>query len=210
MSKLHSLSVLLFASVALLPGCEDPVNPPAPAASGVPGAAPAGSPGAAAPNAARAGDAGADGADEAPPKIDFQEAEFAESERSRDPFRSYANTFVDETKGRAKSQREVVLDQYAVDELKLVGIVTGIHPAKAMLVDPTGKGHVIVRGQFVGRPEVVAAGSGSGAAYEINWRVDRIRDGDVVLIREDPQNPDVPSQTRVIPLRPEGTIVSGG
>ena len=49
----------------------------------------------------------------------------------------------------------------------------------------------------------------TGASYEINWRVDRIRDGDIVLIREDPANPDVPSATRVIPLRPEGSDVSG-
>jgi hypothetical protein len=28
-----------------------------------------------------------------------------------------------------------------------------------------------------------------------------------VLIREDPSNPDVPSATRVIPLRPEGSEV---
>ncbi len=144
-----------------------------------------------------------------PPKIDFQEAEFAENERSRDPFRSYANTFVDEARGKVKSQREVLLDQYNVDELKLIGIVTGIHPAKAMLVDPTGKGHVVQRGQYIGRPEVVQAGTGSGASYEINWRVDRIRDGDIVLVREDPKNPDVPSATRVIPLRPEGTVVDG-
>ena len=143
----------------------------------------------------------------APPKIDFQEAEFAENERSRDPFRSYANTFVEEARGKVKSQREVLLDQYNVDELKLIGIVTGIHPAKAMLVDPTGKGHVVQRGQYIGRPEVVQAGTGTGASYEINWRVDRIRDGDIVLIREDPKNPDVPSATRVIPLRPEGSVV---
>jgi len=102
----------------------------------------------------------------------------------------------------------VVLDQYSLDELKLVGIVTRIQPAKAMLVDPSGKGHVIRRGQFVGRPEIVqAAGSGSNASYEINWRVDRIRDGDIVLVREDPSNPDVPTATRVIALRPEGTVV---
>jgi type IV pilus assembly protein PilP len=101
------------------------------------------------------------------------------------------------------------LDQYNVDELKLIGIVTGIHPAKAMLVDPTGKGHVVQRGQYIGRPEVVQAGTGSGASYEINWRVDRIRDGDIVLVREDPKNPDVPSATRVIPLRPEGSVVDG-
>jgi type IV pilus assembly protein PilP len=43
----------------------------------------------------------------------------------------------------------------------------------------------------------------AGTVYEINWRVDRIRSSDIVLVREDPSNPDVPSATRVIPLRPE-------
>ena len=148
------------------------------------------------PATSQAGDAGAGDAAVGPPKIDFQEAEFAESEKSRDPFRSFASMFVEEARGKVKSQREVLLDQYSVDELKLVGIVTGIDPAKAMLVDPTGKGHV------------VQASTTTARAYEINWRVDRIRDGDVVLIREDPQNPDVPSATKVIPLRPEGTLVS--
>jgi type IV pilus assembly protein PilP len=81
-----------------------------------------------------------------------------------------------------------------------VGIVSRIQPAKAMLVDPTGKGHVIKRGQFVGRAEIVQGGT-SGADYEINWRVERVRDSDVVLVREDPANPDVPSATRVISLR---------
>jgi len=49
----------------------------------------------------------------------------------------------------------------------------------------------------------------TGATYEVNWRVDRIRDGDVVLVREDPNNPDLPSATKVIPLRPEGTLIEG-
>ncbi len=187
--------LLLGVSLTLLVACEEEIVQDK---STAPPAAPV-----------AAADAGVDGP-EGPPKIDFQEAEFSESERSRDPFRSFAGIFVDEARGKVKSQREVVLDQYALEELKLVGIVTGIHPAKAMLVDPTGKGHVVQRGQFIGRPEVVQAGSGSGAAYEINWRVERIRDGDIVLVREDPQNPDVPSATRVIPLRPEGTVIEGG
>jgi len=143
-------------------------------------------------------------ASSAPPaKIEVQENEFSETERSRDPFRSFANSFAQENKNRVHSQREVVLSQYALDELKLIGIVTRAEPAKAMLVDPTGKGFVIQRGQFVGRADVVQAAGASGATYEINWRVDRIRPGDVVLVREDPTNPDVPSATRVIPLRPD-------
>jgi type IV pilus assembly protein PilP len=144
-----------------------------------------------------------------PPKFEIVESEFGESERSRDPFRSFLSIFVEENKGTAKSQREVVLSQFGIDELKLIGIVTRVDPAKAMLVDPQGTGHVVQRGQFVGKADIVQAAGRTGASYEINWRVDRIRAGDIVLIREDPSNPDVPSATRVIPLRPEGTDVAG-
>ena len=173
------------------------------------------SPGAAATATAKgapASSATADGTDAGaalPPKVEVQETDFSETERSRDPFRSFATNFVQETKSRVHSQRQVVLSQYALDELKLIGIVTRAEPAKAMLVDPTGKGFVIQRGQFVGRPDVVQGAGSSGTVYEINWRVDRIRPGDVVLIREDPQNPDVPSATRVIPLRPEENVSNG-
>ncbi len=143
--------------------------------------------------------------DAGPPKVEFQEADFSESERSRDPFRNFASMFAEEAKTSVRSQREVLLDQFSVDELKLIGLVTRISPARAMLVDPTGKGHVVLRGQFIGRAERVQSGS-SGAEYEINWRLDRIREEDIVLVREDPTHPDVPSATRVIPLRPESTI----
>jgi type IV pilus assembly protein PilP len=38
--------------------------------------------------------------------------------------------------------------------------------------------------------------------------VDRIRDTDIVLVREDPANPDVPTATRVIPLRPDDVLAA--
>lgn len=155
-------------------------------------------------------DADAGGGDAGPPMVAFQESEFSESDRSRDPFRSYAEQFAEEVKTRTHGgEKPVVLRQYSLDELKLIGIVTRVHPAVAMLVDPTGKGHVIHRGQFVGRPEIVQAPGTSTASYEVNWRVDRIRAGDVVLVREDPSNPDVPTATRVIPLRPAGDTTTG-
>lgn len=142
-------------------------------------------------------------ASDVPPPVELQETEFMETDRSRDPFRSFAKAFVNEARGEVRSQREVVLDQYSIDELQLVGIITGIHPEKAMLVDPTGVGHVVSRGQFVGRATVVQPTGGTGAAYELNWRVDRIRDGDLVLVRDDPSNPEIPSSTRVLQLRAE-------
>jgi type IV pilus assembly protein PilP len=200
--KRQAFSTLLL--VALSSGCgDDPPASPAPAAGASAAARPTAAP---APAAAGASVTAAPVAP--PPKVDIPEGELSESERSRDPFRSFVSLFKEENRGIAKSQREVVLSQYAIDELKLIGIVTRAEPAKAMLVDPGGKGHVVQRGQFVGKPDIVQAAGRTGASYEINWRVDRIRDGDIVLIREDPSNPDVPSATRVIPLRPEGTEVS--
>ncbi|MEJ1960382.1 MAG: pilus assembly protein PilP [Gammaproteobacteria bacterium] len=166
-------------------------------AAGVPAAA-----------SAAPGSAGASSAP--PPKVDIQETEFTENERSRDPFRSFVNSFVAESRTKVHSQREVILSQYTLDELKLIGIVTRAEPAKAMLVDPTGKGFVVQRGQFVGRADAVQAAGASGTVYEVNWRVDRIRPSDVVLVREDPSNPDVPSATRVIPLRPDDDLNGNG
>jgi type IV pilus assembly protein PilP len=187
----------------LLSGCGD--EAPTPTAVSV--AAPAAAPPAAAVTTPVEGNADTPADPGPPPKVEIVEAELTESERSRDPFRSFADIFKAESQGSAKSQREVVLSQFSIDELKLIGIVTRAEPAKAMLVDPGGMGHVVRRGQFVGKPDIVQAAGRTGASYEINWRVDRIRDGDIVLIREDPQNPDVPSATRVIPLRPEGSEV---
>ena len=95
----------------------------------------------------------------------------------------------------------MLLDRYAIDELKLIGLVTRTDTPRAMLVDPSGKGWVVTKGQFIGRAEVVHAGGPGGVDYELNWRVDRIREGDLVLVREDPAHTDVPPATRVIALR---------
>lgn len=134
------------------------------------------------------------------PKVQFQEEDFAENDRNRDPFRSYEDLFVEKSDRRSLQRAKVLLEEYSLDDLKLIGVITRIVPAKAMVVDPSGKGHVIERNNLVGRAERVRAGS-SNDEFEINWRVDRIRESDVVFVREDPANPDVPSATRVLSLR---------
>ena len=133
---------------------------------------------------------------------EYTENDFVESDRNRDPFRSFLvqNQPVNKT---ALNQRKIELAQYSIDELKLVAIVTGGDQARAMFVDPNGKGTVVYRGSFVCRPEVVHIGGTNGPEYQLNWRVDRIRAADVVLIREDPAQPAIPPATRVIPLHPE-------
>jgi type IV pilus assembly protein PilP len=151
--------------------------------------------------------AGVQAAEVQPPAVVGPPIDFNDSTLMRDPFLSYAREFADEAKKRVRSQRDVVLDQFGLDELKLAGLVTGIRPARAMMIDPTKKGYILHEGQFVGRAEVVQGGA-SGADYEINWRVDRIRESDIVLVREDPSNPDVPSATRVISLRPDEVVAA--
>jgi type IV pilus assembly protein PilP len=197
MSKLDVTFVLCAALVGAALGCGD--DPPPPAA-----AAKAKDP--EAKKSRKAKEEQAATATEQPPLVSAP-IDFLEAARWRDPFVSYASEFALDAKKRVKSQREVVLDQYALDELKLAGLVTGIRPARAMLIDPSKTGHVVHEGQFVGKPEVVQGGT-SGAEYEINWRVDRIRENDIVFVREDPANPDVPTATRVIPLRPDDVLAA--
>jgi type IV pilus assembly protein PilP len=140
-----------------------------------------------------------------PPELkgpEYTENDFVESDRNRDPFRSFLVQNQPVNK-QALNQRKIELPQYSLDELKLVAIVTGGDQPRAMFVDPSGKGTVIYKGTFLCRPEVVHIGGSNGPEYQLNWRVDRIREGDVVLIREDPAQPAIPPATRVILLHPE-------
>jgi len=142
----------------------------------------------------------------APPiaRVEFAENDFVESDRNRDPFRSYVAVFApSDAKKLAVHQRNVILEQHSIDELKLVAIVTGGDFPRAMVLDPAGKGHVLKRGDFVGRPDIVHIGGANGADYQINWRVDKVRDGDIVFIREDPAQPNIPPASRVVSLHPE-------
>lgn len=193
MNRLHSrvFGTVLLAVMAAAGCSEDQVTfseepPPPPPQRGM--------------TAAATSDAGADAAEA---QQAFREEDFVETDRSRDPFRSYTKQFVKEAKFDQKVQRNVVLQQYSLDELKLVGIVTGGTDPRAMVVDPRGIGWVIRRGQYIGRPELVRSTAGRGVEYELNWRVDRVREGDVVFVREDPAHSDVPPATRIIPLRTE-------
>jgi type IV pilus assembly protein PilP len=137
------------------------------------------------------------------PRMEFAENDFAENDRNRDPFRTYVTVLGPEVKQIAHVQKEVILPQFSLDELKLVAIVMGGEYPRAMVVDSSGKGWVIKRGDWVGRPEIVHIGGANGTDYQINWRVSKVRDGDVVFTREDPAQPGIPPASRVIALRAE-------
>lgn len=194
-----SLLTLVFA----INGCGgDDVVEGAPTGSGQPAAAAA----APAKGAAGAADAGAEGgydpsANLPPlPLREFQERDFDETDQSRDPFRSFAGVFAAQAKSKILIQRKVLVEQYALEELRLAGIVNrGV--SRALLTDPKGLGWVAKVGDFVGKAELVHSGGPTGADVAVNWRVDRIREADVVFVREDPSHPEIPPTTRVVSLR---------
>ncbi|MDC3955670.1 pilus assembly protein PilP [Polyangium jinanense] len=201
MKRARSLFWLLFAALVLIvfaSGCEeDELWVPPPSATPSPGAAPDGG-------------VGTDGGPQTAAKKDqpelpqreFVEADFTETEKNRDPFRGFASVFAQQAKGRAVVQRTVVIERYALDELKLSGLVTRSQP-RALFIDPANVGWVVKVGDYVGKPEIVRTGGPAGIDVAINWRVDRIREGDVVFVREDPAHPEIAPVTRVIALFPE-------
>jgi type IV pilus assembly protein PilP len=112
---------------------------------------------------------------------------------SRDPF--VPSVVV--TAPTVRDDRPRKSKRFAIDELKLVGIVSSTDAPRAMLVDPRGKGWVVTRGELLGRAEVIHDGEGD---HRVSWRVDRIRDSEVVLVREDATHSGVPSSTKVLAL----------
>jgi type IV pilus assembly protein PilP len=192
------LALAALVPIAFIAGCEDEeFYVPPPSAAPPPGAAGAD------------GGVGSDGgaraqANAATPELpqrEFTEADFTETEKNRDPFRGFAGVFAQQAKGRAVVQRQVVIERYALDELKLSGLVTRSQP-RALFIDPANVGWVVKVGDYVGKAEIVRTGGPAGVDVAINWRVDRIRDGDVVFVREDPSHPEIAPVTRVIALFP--------
>lgn len=135
--------------------------------------------------------------------VTYTDEDFVEVDVTvRDPFRSFATLF--RQQATSVIQRDVVMPTTAIDEMRLIAIITGVARPRAMLKAPGGVGHTVRIGQYVGRPEVIQTGGADSMPVTLNWRVARIRAGEVVLTREDPTGPDRPPLTRVIPLYEEG------
>lgn len=198
-----SVGIALALVLVAAPGCSDEPAKPPPAASGAaakPKAPARGAKGA----AAKGGPAVPSNLPPLPTR-EFHPRDFDESELSRDPFRSFEEMFRSQAQRKVVVQREVLASKFSLDQLKIVGIVTG-QAGRIMMNDPGGFGWVIKVGDFVGRPEVVRTGGSSGTEVAVNWRLDRIRPNDAVFLREDPTRPDVPATTRVVSLRSEAEL----
>lgn len=114
---------------------------------------------------------------QAPPGV-VKPEDLLEGPHSRDPFRSFLQSVLPPIR-----TDPVVLDEYSPDQLKLIGIVHAGNDARVMVVDPHGRGWVLVRGQRFGRADTVRVAS---TEYEVHWKIDRVRERDVVLIRDNP------------------------
>jgi type IV pilus assembly protein PilP len=121
------------------------------------------------------------------PRQPIPDDALVEGPHSRDPFRAFAAT----PTPPPLDARPRKAHRIPVDQLKLVGLVTHTATPRAMLVDPAGKGYIVTQGELVGRPEA----DGEKLA---SFRVDRIREGDVVLVREGA--PGAAASTRVLAL----------
>ncbi|MFH1808628.1 MAG: pilus assembly protein PilP [Pseudomonadota bacterium] len=84
----------------------------------------------------------------------------------RDPFRTY---FSEIEREDAVSRKLTELQQYDLDQLRLVAVIVGTATPKAMVEDPTGKGHVVKTGTLVGK----------------HWgQVKHIRRGEIIIQEE--------------------------
>jgi hypothetical protein len=132
-------------------------------------------------------------------KLVLRDEDFVESERNRDPFRMYS---LSPGKGVADApvdpQRPVVMPDTAVEEMRLIAVVLGLSRPKAMLTAPDGVGYVVQRGDYLGKPKVLQA-TGS-VPMTLNWRVDRIREHEVVLTRQDPTDASHTPMSRIITM----------
>ena len=111
------VAAVLVASPLASAGCGDETAPPPPPPStGNPTVPPPSQPQGAGVDAG-AGVDGGDGGSREPanlpplPTREFAEGDFSETDRSRDPFRTFVNEFAQQAQGRTSVQRNVLVDR---------------------------------------------------------------------------------------------------
>ncbi len=102
----------------------------------------------------------------------------------RDPFKAY--TEASQFESGDLSGPLLPLQQYDLDQLKLVGILWNISEPKAMFVDPKSQVHIVHRDERIGKK---------------NGYVAVIREGEVVVVEAVNVNGDLMYSTRVLKIR---------
>ena len=96
-------------------------------------------------------------------KRTLSKEDFTETEQNRDPFRSFLSSFA--TQQVRNKEHPIILDKFAIDELRLAGIVTGELAPRAMFIDPTGQGVTIVRGDHISKVDALVTRIASDRVY---------------------------------------------
>ena len=141
-----------------------------------------------------------------PPKI--AETDFIESVKRRDPFRPFAEVIVPKPEVRETVTREIKLEEYDIEQLRLIAIITNVGDPRAMVVPPNNEGFILRRGDYVGKPDFIDPGN-NAERIQINWKVHRIHgagakeERGVYLVRDDPLTPTPDDVTRFMPLYPQ-------
>ena len=140
------------------------------------------------------------------PKI--AETDFIESLKRRDPFRPFIEVIVPKPEVHETVQREIKLEEYDIEQLKLIAIITNVGDPRAMVVPPNNEGFILRRGDYVGKPDFIDPGNNADR-IQINWKVHRIHgsgakeERGVYLVRDDPLTPAPDDVTRFMPLYPQ-------
>jgi Tfp pilus assembly protein PilP len=81
----------------------------------------------------------------------LRDDDFMDNEdRNRDPFRSYLRLFTAK-EGPRTPKVPAIFDKFALEELTLIGIVSGDAIPRAMFRDPGGLGQTIKRGDYISK-----------------------------------------------------------
>ena len=103
---------------------------------------------------------------------EISESSFIEGLKCRDPFAPFLEMFEESAMISTELQRDIKLEEHAITDLRLIGIITNIGNPKAMVVVPDGTGFVVKGGDFIGRTEFIK--HSSGEMIPVNWKVARI------------------------------------
>lgn len=108
----------------------------------------------------------------------------------RDPFKAYVEAKPEEADVAGPL---MPLQQYDVDQLKLVGVIWNVNDPKAMFIDPKNQVHIVRRDERIGRK---------------NGYVAVIREGEVVVVEAVNVNGDLMYSTRVLKIQQKQDQVS--
>lgn len=86
-------------------------------------------------------------------EMELTEIDFIERIDNRDPFHSFILKVAAGSRRSDRRQRKVVLKRYALDELKLIAVITGQTRPLAMFRDPKGLGVPVKRGDYISKSE---------------------------------------------------------